>query len=105
MPRNLREALAMKSAVSPPPGEIYHVTGVSSRTVPDTINGGERLCVILETDKGNIFAPSAIANGYDETAKTEGENVAREMLVGADLRCVQYYSKKFRKQCTTLELA
>lgn len=105
MARNLREALEMKSAVSPTPGEIYHVTGVSSRTVPDTINGGERLCVILETDKGNIFAPSAIANGYDETVKTEGENVAREMLVGADLRCVQYYSKKFRKQCTTLELA
>lgn len=105
MARNLREALAMKSAVSPTPGEIYHVTGVSSRTVPDAINGGERLCVILETDKGNIFAPSAIANGYDETVKTEGENVAREMLVGADLRCVQYFSKKFRKQCTTLELA
>lgn len=105
MARNLREALAMKSAVSPTPGEIYHVTGVSSRTVPDTINGGERLCVILGTDKGNIFAPSAIANGYEETAKTEGENVAQEMLVGSDLRCVQYYSKKFRKQCTTLELA
>lgn len=105
MARNLREALAIKTAVSPTPGEIYHVTGVSSRTVPDTINGGERLCVILETDKGNIFAPSAIANGYEETANTEGENVAQEMLVGSDLRCVQYYSKKFRKQCTTLELA
>ena len=105
MARNLREALAMKSAVSPTPGEVYHVTGVSSRVVPDTINGGERLCVILETDKGNIFAPSAIANGYEETAKTEGENVAQEMLVGADLRCVKYYSKKFRKECTTLELA
>lgn len=105
MARNLREALAMKSAVSPTPGEIYHVTGVSCRTAPDTINGGQRLCVILETDKGNIFAPSAIANGYEETANTEGEDVAQEMLVGSDLRCVQYYSKKFRKQCTTLELA
>ena len=105
MARDLREALSMKSAISPTVGEVYHVTGVSSRTVPDTINGGDRLCVILETDKGNIFAPSAIANGYDETAKTEGENVAQEMLVGADLRCVQYFSKKFRKQCTTLELA
>lgn len=105
MARNLREVLEMKSAVSPTVGEIYHVTGVFSRTIPDTINGGDRLCVVLETDKGNIFAPSAIANGYEETAKTEGENVAREMLVGSDLRCVQYYSKKFRKQCTTLELA
>lgn len=104
MARSLREALAMKSAVSPTVGEVYHVTGVSCRTVPDTINGGERLCVILETDKGNIFAPSAIANGYDETAKTEGENVAKEMLVGADLRCVQYFSKKFKKNCVTLEL-
>ena len=105
MARNLREALSMKSAISPTVGEIYHVTGVSSRTVPDSINGGERLCVILETDKGNIFAPSAIANGYDETAKTEGENVAKEMLVGADRRCVQYFSKKFKKNCVTLELA
>ena len=105
MARSLREALSMKSAISPTPGEIYHVTGVTCRTVLDTINGGDRLCVILETDKGNIFAPSAIANGYEETAKTEGENVAQEMLVGADLRCVQYFSKKFRKQCTTLELA
>ena len=105
MARSLREALSMKSAISPTPGEIYHVTGVTCRTVPDTINGGDRLCVILETDKGNIFAPSAIANGYEETAKTEGENVAKEMLVGAVLRCVQYFSKKFRKQCTTLELA
>lgn len=105
MARNLREVLEMKSAASPTPGEIYHVTGVSSRIVPDTINGGERLCVILETDKGNIFAPSAIAIGYEETAKADGEAVAREMIVGSDLRCVQYYSKKFRKQCTTLELA
>lgn len=105
MARNLREALSMKSAISPTVGEVYHVNGVSSRIVPDTINGGERLCVILETDKGNIFAPSAIANGYDETAKTEGENVAKEMLVGADLRCVQYFSKKFKKNCVTLELA
>lgn len=105
MARSLREALSMKSAVSPTPGEVYHVTGVSSRTVSDTINGGNRLCVILETDKGNIFAPSAIANGYEETAMTEGEDVANEMLVGVDLRCVQYFSKKFRKQCTTLELA
>ena len=104
MARSLREALAMKSAVSPTVGEVYHVTGVSCRTVPDTINGGERLCVILETDKGNIFAPSALAHGYDETAKTEGENVAKEMLVGADLRCVQYFSKKFKKNCVTLEL-
>ena len=105
MARDLREALSMKSAISPTVGEVYHVNGVSCRTVPDTINGGDRLCVILETDKGNIFAPSAIANGYEETVKKEGENVAQEMLVGADLRCVQYFSKKFRKQCTTLELA
>lgn len=105
MARSLREALSMKSAVSPIVGEVYHVTGVSSRIVPDTINGGNRLCVILETDKGNIFAPSSIANGYDETVKTEGENVAQEMLVGADLRCVQYFSKKFKKNCVTLELA
>ena len=105
MSRSLREALSMKSAISPTVGEVYHVTGVSSRIVPDTINGGNRLCVILETDKGNIFAPSAIANGYDETAKTEGENGAQEMRIGADLRCVQYFSKKFKKNCVSLELA
>ena len=104
MARNLREALSMKSAISPTVGEVYHVTGVSSRLVPDSINGGNRLCVILETDKGNIFAPSAIANGYDETAKTEGEDVARDLIVGTDLRCVQYFSKKFKKNCVTLEL-
>ena len=69
MARDLREALSMKSAISPTPGEIYHVTGVTCRTVPDTINGGDRLCVILETDKGNIFAPSAIASGCEETVK------------------------------------
>lgn len=104
MARNLREALSMKSAISPTVGEVYHVNGVSSRMVPDSINGGDRLCVILETDKGNIFAPSAIANGYEETAKTEGENVARDLIVGTDLRCVQYFSKKFKKNCVTLEL-
>lgn len=104
MARNLREALSMKSAISPTVGEVYHVNGVSSRMVPDSINGGDRLCVILETDKGNIFAPSAIANGYEETSKTEGENVARDLIVGTDLRCVQYFSKKFKKNCVTLEL-
>lgn len=105
MARSLRDALTMKTASSPTVGEIYHVTGLTTRVVPDTFNGGERLCVILETDKGNIFAPSAIAMGYQETAQTDGEDAAADMLIGADLRCVQYYSKKFRKDCTTLELA
>ena len=105
MARSLREALSMKSAISPTPGEIDHVTGVTGRTVPDALNGGDRLCVSLETDKGNIFAPSAIANGYEETAKTEGENVSQEIRAGADLRLVQHSSKTSRKQCTTLELA
>lgn len=105
MAMNLREVLSMKSATSPVVGEIYHVTGVNSRMVKDSINGGERLCVILETDKGSIFAPSAIANGYDITCKDEGEEVAQAMIVGSDLRCVEYYSKKFKKKCVTLEFA
>lgn len=105
MAMNLREALSMKSAVSPTVGEIYHVTGVTSRMVKDNINGGERLCVILETDKGNIFAPSAVANGYEITCNEEGEEAAQAMIVGTDLRCVKYYSKKFKKDCVTLEFA
>lgn len=105
MAMNLREALSMKSAQPPVVGEIYHVTGISTRMVDDTFNGGKRLCVILDTDKGSIFAPAAVAQGYEMTAKEEGEMAAQEVLVGSDLRCVKYYSKKFKKDCVTLEFA
>ena len=101
---NLHDTLSMKSASAPVVGEIYHVTGIATREVPDTINGGKRMSVVLSTDKGSIYAPSAVGNAYLEMAASDPDGAAAE-LIGSDLRCVEYFSKRFGKTCRTLEFA
>ena len=77
---NLHDTLSMKSASAPVVGEIYHVTGIATREVPDTINGGKRMSVVLSTDKGSIYAPSAVANAYLEMAASDPDGAAAELI-------------------------
>lgn len=100
---SLREAMSMKTATSVTVGEVYEINGLNYRYVEDKINGGDRICLILETNKGNIYAPSAIANAFEATMLEEGEQAANEILIGTTCKGVSYYSKRFKKDCITLE--
>lgn len=85
----------------PVSGEVYTVREIELTMVDDKFNfGKQRPQLILSTDKGRIFAPSAMAR-----AALEDFEDAKNTLTGAKLVATTYFSSRFNKEVVTLNFA
>ena len=74
-------------------GERYTVNALELRTVEDKFNPGQlRNVLVMHTDKGAIYATSAMAKAaYDDMREAE------ECLVGKTIVASEYYNTKMNR--------
>lgn len=86
-------------ASKPVVGEVYEVSGIELREIEDKFNGGTRNALILHTDKGAIYASSAMAKEASEDFAD-----AEKTLVGSTLRAVEYYNARLNRNLITFTI-
>lgn len=94
----LKDILARRAVSSIVVGERYTVKSARMIEVADKYNGGTRALLILETDKGDIYAPNAWARELAEDWSQVDE------LLGKTFEGREYMSKRFNKTVRTLEM-
>lgn len=103
----LRDALSMKSASALIEGEEYEIRGYEIIEVDDKFNRGEiARQIILNTDKGRVFAPRHLSNLVTTMQADDPDGwkqAVDETLHGARVRCTRYHNKRYGKDCLKLE--
>ena len=83
----------LNRAQKPVIGERYTVNALELRTVEDKYNPGQlRDVLIMHTDKGAIYATSAMAK-----AAVEDMTDAEKCLVGKTIVASEYYNTRFNR--------
>lgn len=101
---NLREKMAMRTAATPVVGEIYEIKGLNVFETDDKFNkGAKRLNLVLDTDKGAIYAPSPLTRAYITQCEETSADDAAALIVGSRVRCTEYESKTYGRRCKDLE--
>ena len=90
----------MNHAQKPVVGERYAVNSLELRTVEDKYNPGQtRDVLIMHTDKGAIYATSAMAkSAADDMADAE------KCLVGKTLIAAEYYNTRLNRNLITFNI-
>lgn len=104
---NLNDFMSLRTASKVVVGEYYLIKGYTFKNVEDRFHpGSERSQVVLETDKGRVWAPSGLANAIAETrVQPDGEAMVNSLLIGSVMKGSEYYSKTIKKNVITLEKA
>ena len=90
----------MNRAQKPVIGEHYKVNSLELRTVEDKYNQGQlRDVLIMHTDKGAIYATSAMA-----TAAAENMDEAVECLCGKTIIASEYYNTRLNRNLITFNI-
>ena len=90
----------LNRAQRPVVGERYKVNSLELRSVDDKFNPGQaREVLIMHTDKGAIYATSAMA-------KAAGEDMADadKCLVGKTVIASEYYSTRLNRNLITFNI-
>ena len=87
---------AQKSVI----GERYTVNALELRTVEDKYNPGQtREVLIMHTDKGAIYATSAMAK-----AAAEDMTDAEKCLIGKTIIASEYYNARLNRNLITFNI-
>ena len=90
----------MNRAQKPVVGERYTVNSLELRTVEDKYNQGQlRDVLIMHTDKGAIYATSAMAK-----AAAENMDEAVECLCGKTIIASEYYNVRLNRNLITFNI-
>lgn len=90
----------MNRAQKPVIGERYTVNDLELRVVSDKFNPGKlRNVLIMHTDKGAIYATTAMANCAKEDM-TDAENC----LIGKTVIASEYYSTRLNRNLITFNI-
>ena len=90
----------MNRAQKPVVGERYTVNALELRTVEDKYNQGQlRDVLIMHTDKGAIYATSAMAK-----AAVENMDEAVECLCGKTIIASEYYNARLNRNLITFNI-
>ena len=90
----------MNRAQKPVIGERYTVNALELRTVEDKYNPGQtREVLIMHTDKGAIYATSAMAK-----AAAEDMTDAESCLVGKTIIAAEYYNARMNRNLITFNI-
>ena len=90
----------MNRAQKPVIGEHYTVNALELRTVEDKYNPGQtRDVLIMHTDKGAIYATSAMAK-----AAVEDMQDAESCLIGKTVIASEYYNARMNRNLITFSI-
>lgn len=90
----------LNRAQKPVIGERYTVNALELRTVEDKFNPGQiRDVLIMHTDKGAIYATSAMAK-----AAAEDMTDAEKCLVGKTIIASEYYNTRLNRNLITFNI-
>ena len=90
----------MNRAQKPVIGEHYTVNALELRTVEDKYNPGQtREVLIMHTDKGAIYATSAMAK-----AAVEDMADAEKCLIGKTVIASEYYNTRLNRNLITFNI-
>ena len=90
----------MNRAQKPVIGEHYTVNALELRTVEDKYNPGQtRDVLVMHTDKGAIYATSAMAK-----AAAEDMADAEKCLIGKTVIASEYYNTRLNRNLTTFNI-
>ena len=90
----------MNRAQKPVIGERYTVSALELRTVEDKYNPGQtREVLIMHTDKGAIYATSAMAK-----AAAEDMQDAESCLIGKTVIASEYYNARMNRNLITFNI-
>lgn len=90
----------MNRAQKPVIGEHYTVNALELRTVEDKYNPGQtRTVLIMHTDKGAIYATSAMAK-----SAVEDMDDAEKCLIGNTVIASEYYSTRLNRNLITFNI-
>ena len=90
----------MNRAQKPVIGERYTVNALELRTVEDKYNPGQtRDMLIMHTDKGAIYATSAMAK-----AAVEDMHDADSYLIGKTVIASEYYNARLNRNLITFNI-
>lgn len=90
----------MNRAQKPVIGERYTVNALELRMVEDKFNQGQlRNVLVMHTDKGAIYATSAMAN-----AAYENMDEAVECLCGKTIIASEYYNTRLNRNLITFSI-
>ena len=90
----------LNHAQKPVVGEHYTVNALELRTVEDKYNQGQlRDVLIMHTDKGAIYATSAMAK-----AAAENMDEAVECLCGKTIVASEYYNTRLNRNLITFNI-
>ena len=90
----------MNRAQKPVIGERYTVNALELRTVEDKYNPGQtRNVLIMHTDKGAIYATSAMAK-----AAVEDMADAEKCLIGKTVIASEYYNTRLNRNLITFNI-
>lgn len=90
----------MNRAQKPVIGERYTVNALELRTVEDKYNQGQlRDVLIMHTDKGAIYASSAMAK-----AAADNMDEAVECLCGKTIVAKEYYNTRLNRNLITFSI-
>ena len=90
----------MNRAQKPVIGEHYTVNALELRTVDDKYNPGQtRDVLIMHTDKGAIYATSAMAK-----AAVEDMADAEKCLIGKTVTASEYYNARLNRNLITFNI-
>lgn len=90
----------LNHAQKPVVGERYTVSGLELRTVEDKYNPSQtRDVLIMHTDKGAIYATSAMAK-----AAAEDMRDAETCLIGKTVIAAEYYNTRLNRNLITFNI-
>ena len=90
----------MNRAQKPVVGERYTVNSLELRSVDDKFNPGQRRNVlVMHTDKGVIYATSAMAK-----AAAEDMADAEKCLIGKTIIASEYYNTRLNRNLITFNI-
>ena len=90
----------LNRAQKPVIGERYTVNALELRTVEDKYNPGQtREVLIMHTDKGAIYATSAMAK-----AAVEDMQDAESCLIGKTVTASEYYNTRLNRNLITFNI-
>ena len=90
----------LNRAQKPVIGERYTVNALELRTVEDKYNPGQtRDVLIMHTDKGAIYATSAMAK-----AATEDMSDAEKCLIDKTVTASEYYNARLNRNLITFNI-